>query len=257
MANYAIELAPRDFAVHHIFGLNCNIFAVCTFADTTQRSEVPMKLIMYSVLASLAIMLIGCIQPMQLNAQPMQSNKVRYVAITTGFPIISTSVNGAKQDVVIYITPSCPVCIRLYNALVLQDLVNSVSLERANISFVVVPRFDYDHEVIKNLFCVEHQKVFTSVSKFFGSALQIASSQRGFEREESLISLSADTARSFGVPDSALAMCQENNKFDSTIRAVWEHGWRRNPEQEWPLVVINDHSTNIKNMAALVEALRE
>ena len=134
---------------------------------------------------------------------------------------------------------------------------NSVSLERANISFVVVPRFDSDHEVIKNLFCVKHQQVFTSVSKYFGSALQIASFQRGFERMESLISLSADTARSFGVPDSALAMCQANNKFDSTIRVAWYQGWRQNSEQKWPLVVINDDSTNIKNTVALVEALRE
>lgn len=227
--------------------------------------------------AGLATMLIGCASQQEVAKSRFEhlgqerptaapSTKTRHFAIVTGLPIISTSVPGAKQDIVIYVTPSCPTCMRLWYDLVINGIMNSNAFDDANISFVLVPRVDDDHEIIKNIFCVEHKDVFTSVSDYFKSAWEMAASIKKFDGPtmgsltRRLISVSAATARTFGVPDTALAKCQASREFDRAIVAAWEHGWRRNPKRDWPLIVLNNSATDIKNSAGLlglVDALKE
>jgi hypothetical protein len=228
-----------------------------------------MKLYWFAILST---MLIGCTSPEpaidsranRLEAQrpsSPKSQKLRHYLIATGLPAIATSLPDAKDDVVIYVTPSCPACIVLFTDLTTGGLIETVALERAHIAFVFVPRVQDDYDIITNLFCIEPKKVFPSVATYFKAAREKAIHvKEGADLESltlDLVALSSSTARSFGVPDHTLKECQESFDFSDAITAAWQNGWKRNPYRDWPLVIVNGRSTFIKTSAGIVDALKE
>lgn len=191
------------------------------------------------------------------------SKEPRTVAIVSGLPIISTSVKDNKREVTIYVTPSCPTCFILIYDLMEKGLLMSEALKHTNVSFVFVPRVDDDHKLIKNIFCVDERKRLTAVSQYFKSAIRVTAAIPSFDGIDARLAmrtlgtLSADVARSMGTSEQTLDACQSDRLFDQSITLAWQHGWRRNAEKDWPLIVIDQQPTKIKTSFSLINALKE
>ena len=206
----------------------------------------------WTVLTAVGILLAGCTTPQDDSPR---SIKARSVVALDKFPLISANVREATHNVVVYITPSCPTCMRLYYDLVTKGVLNHKTLENSNISFVLVPGVNDDHNIIKNLFCVQTKDRFASLSRYANTAHQ--SMRYTSPIPYKLASLSINTAREFGVSDEDLARCKANAEFDLAIRVAWERGWQRNLEKDWPLITIDNQSTKLKTAAALAAAVKE
>ncbi len=206
----------------------------------------------WAALAAIGMLLEGCSSPMD---NIPASSKVRSVVALDNFPMISANVHENTHNITVYITPSCPTCMNLYYDLVMQGLINKKIFDNYSVSFIAVPRVNYDHKIIKDLFCVQTKDRFASLSKYASSAYQSMRNIGGIPYD--LPSLSASTARAFGLSDEDLSRCQRNAEFDLAIRAAWERGWQHNPERDWPLIMIDNQSTKLKTADALAAAVKE
>ena len=142
----------------------------------------------------------------------------------------------------------------------IQGRLLSKSFDNANISFILVPLVDRDHETIKNIMCVETTQRYSAIGKLYSEARIAVGAQNGFNQgdmnrlADRLVQISREVAHSYGLSESDLAKCQSSKDLELAIIATWEHGWAKNRERDWPFVMVNGKSTLIKTSAALTAA---